>query len=179
LVTAVFTAAEYDLAHRDTSTVRRAVALLRSVPRSSAVQASRGQRFALVLDAQFRVLSKAPAAAAAVSAVDSMLQRVGGGRYNEGIGNLIAAGLWEQLGDSRRAFAATQRLRMGPGFYPFGSTFIREGARLAAASGDADAAIQLYRRYIAIRDDPEPSMRSDVEAARHELARLETQSSGK
>ncbi|HET7373860.1 MAG TPA: hypothetical protein VFJ20_10755, partial [Gemmatimonadaceae bacterium] len=93
--------------------------------------------------------------------------------------NLIVSRLWEQLGDTRRAYAAVQRRRSGPVMNLFGATYLREEARLAAAAGDVNAAIHIYRRYVTVRAEPEPSMLPDLEAAKRELARLEKAAGGK
>ncbi|MEJ2504150.1 MAG: hypothetical protein P8177_12700, partial [Gemmatimonadota bacterium] len=52
------------------------------------------------------------------------------------------------------------------------STFRREEGRLAAAAGDTAAAVDAYRRYLAMRTDPEPALRPEVERVRRELERL-------
>ena len=44
--------------------------------------------------------------------------------------------------------------------------------RLAAIVGDREAAIESYRHYLALRYDPEPSVRPEVERVRAELAKL-------
>ena len=178
-VTNAFAVGEYNLVHGAPDIERRAVSLLRGVPPSSASAASRARRFALLLDAQAAVMRKEPTAAPLVASADSMLRRVDGGEYNESAGNLVVARLWEALGDPQRAFAAAQRRPSGPEREPFGTTFLREAARLAAASGQVDAAIGYYRRYVAARAEPEPSMRPDLDAAKRELARLEAMNPGK
>ena len=83
------------------------------------------------------------------------------------IGNLIAARLFEAQGDLPRALAAVRR---ADSFY---STQRREEGRLAALNGDRSGAIRAYRRYLALRSDPEPSLRGDVQHVRAELTRLE------
>ena len=178
-VTSAFAAGEYDIARLQSASARRAATLLRAVPASSPWAASRAHRFALLLDAQIATLSKENDAPALVARADSMLRRVDGGLYNQDAGNLIVSRLWEQLGDTRRAYAAVQRRRSGPGMNRFGATYLREEARLAAAAGDVNAAIHIYRRYVTVRAEPEPSMLPDLEAAKRELARLEKAAGGK
>ena len=178
-VTTVFAAGQYDVAHQQPATARRAATLLRAVPSSSPWAASRARRFALLLDAQVAVLSKDATARDLVARADSMLRRVDGGLYNQDTGNLIVARLWEQLGDTRQAYAAVQRRRSGPVINLFGATYVREEARLAAATGDVNAAIRAYQRYVRMRAEPEPSMLADLEAAKRELARLEKTAAGK
>jgi hypothetical protein len=108
-----------------------------------------------------------------------MLRRVEYGEFNEPAGNLIVARLWERLGDVRRAYAATQRVRITATPQPFAASYQRERARLAAASGDVNGAIRAYRHYVAERARPEPALVADLEAAKRELARLEKQAGGR
>jgi hypothetical protein len=49
---------------------------------------------------------------------------------------------------------------------------IRDEARYAALLGDREGAIRAYRHYLALRADPEPALRSQVEAVRAELEAL-------
>jgi len=53
------------------------------------------------------------------------------------------------------------------------STQLREEGRLAALVGDTAAAVRAYRHYLALRNDPEPVLRPEVERIRAELERLE------
>jgi hypothetical protein len=57
-------------------------------------------------------------------------------------------------------------------------TFASHG-RLAALTGDVNAAIRAYQHYVRVRAEPEPSMLPDLEAAKRELARLEKAAGGK
>lgn len=52
------------------------------------------------------------------------------------------------------------------------TTWLREEGRLAAIAGDTAAAIRAYDRYLALRDQPEPSLAPEVNRVRQELARL-------
>ena len=45
-------------------------------------------------------------------------------------------------------------------------------ARLAAAAGERDAAIDAYRHYLLLRSDPEPALVAEVAQVREELNRL-------
>jgi len=53
------------------------------------------------------------------------------------------------------------------------STFLRDEGRLAAKLNDRAGAIRAYRHYLALRSDPEPELRAEVEQVRAELAELE------
>ena len=49
---------------------------------------------------------------------------------------------------------------------------IREEGRVAALTGDRAGAVRAYEHYLALRSDPEPALRPEVERVRAELARL-------
>ena len=85
--------------------------------------------------------------------------------------NLVLARLLEAQGDVPRALAAVRRRTFGmyPRYLP---TFLREEGRLAALTGDTAGAIAAYRHYLALRWDPEPTLRPQVERVRGELAAL-------
>jgi tetratricopeptide (TPR) repeat protein len=82
--------------------------------------------------------------------------------------NLVVARLAELQGDLPLALRAVRR-RAG-GWYL--STFLREEGRLAAISGDTTGAIRAYKHYLALRPNPEPEVRREVEQVREDLARL-------
>jgi hypothetical protein len=49
---------------------------------------------------------------------------------------------------------------------------LREEGRLAALTGDRTGAIRAYQHYLALRTDPEPSLRPQVEQVRADLGQL-------
>jgi hypothetical protein len=52
------------------------------------------------------------------------------------------------------------------------STYLREEGRLAAITGDRAGAIRAYQHYLALRTNPEPRLRPQVEQVRADLAQL-------
>ncbi len=84
---------------------------------------------------------------------------------------LIAARLFERSGRPDRALAAVRRTPYENAIML--SSFRREQGRLAVLTGDTTGAIRAYRHYLALRYDPEPHLRPEVERIRGELARLE------
>jgi DNA-binding SARP family transcriptional activator len=86
--------------------------------------------------------------------------------------NLLVARAHERAGDLPGALAAVRRQRW---YFPpeYLSAALREEGRLAALVGDTVGAIRADRLYLALRSDPEPELRSDVERVRRELERLE------
>lgn len=120
----------------------------------------------------------APAARVAIAFADSLA------RTNifqiccqpEGVknANLILASLWERAGDPASALRALRRRGGMFGIEPvYHSSFLREEGRLAALTGDTAAAVRAYRHYLALRYDPEPSLRPAVDSVRSALAALE------
>jgi tetratricopeptide (TPR) repeat protein len=82
--------------------------------------------------------------------------------------NLVVARLAEVQGDLPLALRAVRR--SGSGWYL--STLLHEEGRLAALTGDTAGAIRAYQRYLALRPNPEPAVKPEVEQVRTELARL-------
>jgi tetratricopeptide (TPR) repeat protein len=85
------------------------------------------------------------------------------------IGNLVSARLHEARGETHTSL---QRIRRRTVWSQYLSTQLRDEARLAASTGDRAGAIRAYRHYLALRSEPEPRLRPDVESMRRELARL-------
>jgi len=88
--------------------------------------------------------------------------------------NLVVARIAEAQGNLPLALKAVRR-RAGsydllPAWYL--STFLHEEGRLAALTGDTAGAIRAYQHYLALRPDPEPEVRPEVERVREEIARL-------
>ena len=52
------------------------------------------------------------------------------------------------------------------------SYILREEGRLAALVGDREGAIKAYSHYLALRYNPEPSVKPEVDRVRAELALL-------
>ena len=180
-VNTVFAAGLYDGARRNASGAAAAAASLRAmpVPAESIWVREGARRYAMVLDAQHAVVTNAPDARRVVAAADSMLREGPPGVQLRAAGNLAIANLWERVGDVPSAYAASKRVYMEPTFMPFWSTYKRERARLAAVNGNVEDAIKHYREYLAMRYDPEPSLRAHIASVKSELARLERQSAGR
>jgi hypothetical protein len=88
--------------------------------------------------------------------------------------NLVVAHLAELQGDLPLALRAVRRRAGFYGFFPSWhlSTFLREEGRLAALTGDTVGAVRAYRHYLALRTNPEPEVKPEVEIVRAELAKL-------
>lgn len=129
---------------------------------------------ARVLDALVLVRRQDARARSAVDELEALFRR---GRLDAGFVSerpLILAQLWDALGDTERALAAT-RLRMNSYTNRFPTIIARE-AGLAAALGDRDTAIELSREYLRLRSDPEPDVIPAAERVRALLASLTAES---
>jgi hypothetical protein len=86
--------------------------------------------------------------------------------------NLVLARAYEMADREGEALRAIRRgiWRAPPQLL---TTYLREEGRLAARLGDRAGALHAYRHYLALRSDPEPELRAEVERVRAELSRLE------
>jgi serine/threonine-protein kinase len=126
-----------------------------------------------MLDAWQAVLRRSPDAGRKVTSLDSAA-RSGPSRWLNHFqqANLLLARLYETEGDLPRALDALRRRHFGLGIPLYLSSYLREEGRLAAVTGDRAGAIAAYRHYLALRDDPEPSIKPRVDEVRKELAKL-------
>ena len=154
------------IAHGDTRTARPAIARLAADTR---LVADRGfpSGCDLMLEALLAAAERRPDAGAAFARLDTFLLTGRGGP-----GWVMEVARWrEAQGDIRGALRATRR-RAGYGYFWNVSYILREEGRLAALVGDRAGAIKAYRHYLALRYNPEPSVKPEVDRVRAELARL-------
>jgi serine/threonine-protein kinase len=94
--------------------------------------------------------------------------------------NLVLARAAEYQGDLPLALSALRRRAGGFMLAPhFMSAFLREEGRLSALTGDTAGAIRAYQHYLALRRDPEPALRPEVERVRAELSALLSEPAGR
>jgi serine/threonine-protein kinase len=86
--------------------------------------------------------------------------------------NLQIAHLEESRGNLTGALRALRRRAYFDWDLTFFSTALREEGRIAALAGDRADAVRAYQHYLALRSDPEPSQKPEVEQVRSELATL-------
>lgn len=86
--------------------------------------------------------------------------------------NLALARLYAERGNVRRALAAVRRRAHMETWPPYLAEQVREEGRLAAAAGDTDGATAAYRLYLALRTNPDSSLRGEVDSVRGELQKL-------
>jgi hypothetical protein len=165
------------LAHGQTGTAVRGIGRLRSarIPADSAGTVAEAGICAALLEAQLATIQRRADARTAVERLDSIARSVpqSSPMFPQCL-NVVAASLYEALGDVPHALTATRRRvnHWNDGVFCL-STLLREEGRLAALTGDPDGAIRAYRHYLALRPSPEPALAPRVAQARAELARLQ------
>jgi len=180
---AICAAALWGLAHGDPGNARQALIQLRAIagPANSREAVALSERCAPILAAELAELERGPAAAAALERLDSLAALGGAGAFAftqawQRFLNLVVARRHEARGDLAGALAAVRRraaFDANQGGTSYLSTYLREEGRLAALVGDREGAVRAYRHYLALRSDPEPSLRPEVDRVRAALARLE------
>jgi tetratricopeptide (TPR) repeat protein len=154
------------IAHRDTRTARPAIARLAADTRLVADMGG-GSGCDVMLEALLAAAERRPDAGAAFARLDTFLL-TGAGPAGW---NMEVARWRETQGDIRGALRAIRR-RAGYQEYWNMSYVLREEGRLAALVGDRAGAIEAYSHYLALRYNPEPTVKPEVERVRAELAQL-------
>jgi len=145
------------LAHGDTRTARAAIGRL-----AGSMTGCGAMLEALLAAAEHR-----PDANAAFGRLDTLIL-AGGARP----GWVMVVARWrEGQGDIQGALRATRQCDQY-GMVLLRSYCLREEGRLATLVGDRAGAIKAYSHYLALRYNPEPSVKPEVERVRAELAQL-------
>jgi hypothetical protein len=156
------------LLHGDTTTARSAITLLRaadSIPNGWDVEF---RHCGALLDGWLAVRTAAPDVRQRIERLDS-LTLTGAGSTWIMPGYRLMSALWETQGEPERALAAIRRRsnhRMDL------ATDLRFEGRLAALTGDTVGAMRAYRHYLALRFDPEPSLKPQADSVRAALKSL-------
>jgi serine/threonine-protein kinase len=166
---------QWRLAHGETSSVGRTLEFLARSDARLDPEGTPARNFACatLLAAWHSVLSGSSDGPRKVATLDSLF-RTGIPMWSFGLahGNLVLARLYEARGDLPRAAETIKRRTFGLGVPAFLATYLRDEGRLAALTGDRAGAIRAYQHYLALRDDPELSVRPQVAEIRKELAKL-------
>ena len=145
------------LAHGDTRTARAAIRRLAGSVTGCGV----------MLEALLAAAEHRPDTNAAFARLDSLIL-AGGARP----GWVMIVSRWrEAQGDIQGALRATRQCDQY-GWVLIRSYCLREQGRLATLVGDRADAIKAYRHYLALRYNPEPSVKLEVDRVRAELAVL-------
>jgi eukaryotic-like serine/threonine-protein kinase len=145
------------LAHGDTRTARAAIRRLAGSDTGCGV----------MLEALLAAAEHRPDANAAFGRLDTLILT---GRARPGWVMVVAR--WrEAQGDLRGALRATRQCGQY-GVVLNRAYCLREEGRLAALLGDREGAIKAYSHYLALRYNPEPAVKPEVDRVRAELAQL-------
>jgi hypothetical protein len=122
--------------------------------------------------ARLAAARRRPSATAALERLDALLSAGSDIReFFPTVAAVIASRLYEGRGDLEHALDLARRRTFWWNWLL--STPLRDEARLAALTGDTTEAISAYRQYLALRSDPEPRLRPDIERVRALMPALE------
>jgi tetratricopeptide (TPR) repeat protein len=162
--------AQWRLHHGDTAGVDRAIGLLRAEPlRFAAIAppvAAGGPACAALLEAALAVELRHPDAGAAVSRLDSLAFTPAVSADAITYAPLLIARLHARLGNPRAAFEALRRRDPIAGWPRYLATSWREEARYANLAGIPEEGRAALARYVALRANPDPQLRGQVNAIR-------------
>jgi serine/threonine-protein kinase len=162
----VCVSAQWSLAHGETRMVDRALTKLRT-PEPGAVGSIVAfyETCAATIAAWRSVVEHRPDSRALLTRLDSLL--LTGTPWHWALPEYrVAARLWEMTGDRVRAVAAIRRRRIDITNYL--AADLGEEGRLALAAGDTAGAVTAWRHYLALRSDPEPTLRAEAAHVRRQ-----------
>jgi hypothetical protein len=173
------TVATWRLIRGDTAGVRPMLERLRAaLPPPGTGAPDFEQLWLVALEALQADRAASPAAAQATARLDSMLAvadyTVNTIRFNAL--SLLAARLVEKYQSPKAALATVRRRAVWwNNEVPYLAAQLRETGRLATLAGEREEATAAYRHYLALRYDPEPAVKPEVERVREELGKLEVE----
>lgn len=125
-----------------------------------------------LVDAALAVATGRAGARDAVARLDSLAFTSGVAGDASTYAPILIARLHERLGDVTAALNAVRRRDELVGWPRYLATAMREEGRYAALAGATADARVAYRKFLALRDAPDPELRSQVEDVRRALAAL-------
>lgn len=158
------------------ATAARVVALADSVPVG---RRGTGAACAATIEAAHAAVTGDPQAATKLARAESIVGPAPLGSVNSGPSlNLVLARLHEASGDREAALRALRRADIPYNIPQVLQVKLREEGRLSTLLGDRDAAIAAYRRYLALRPEPEPAERGPDQEVRRALEQLMEEAAG-
>lgn len=170
----------YALDHGDSGTAQQVLNEFRAyrAPVSNASLAYPTKIYGQLLEARMAVKAGAPNAKELIARLDTVivdtprLDR----RDVRSIANLMIAGMWQEVGDMKRSYAAAQRRDLQLASPAFASKFLSLRANAAEKLGLNDEAMQALRTFVEMRARADASLQPDVQAAKNRLKALEKKS---
>jgi tetratricopeptide (TPR) repeat protein len=165
---------QWGVIRRRSEVAARAMARLRtaSAPGDSVETVRSARTCGALLAALQAIATRRADARSLVERVDSLMQLGPFGWGYLPFENLALGRMFDALGDPKRGLAAVRRGGNNRADVLLLASYLQEEGHLATLTGDRAGAIRAYQRYLTLRTDPEPEVRSEVEAVRAELARL-------
>ena len=165
------------LSRGDTTHTRQSLERLRAIERATGGATTESQTEIAMIEAMQAHLLRRPDTRQRVERLDSLLAATDYKAAHSGriaMAGIVAALIFESLGDNERAFGAVRRRAVWwNNDQVYLATQLREEGRLAALAGHRERAIEAYRHYLTLRSDPEPSLRQEADRIRQELVRLQ------
>jgi tetratricopeptide (TPR) repeat protein len=167
--------AQWQLARADTAGARATLELLREDgPEEPGPVTAPPSLCARLIEASLAVAGRRKDARARLEHIDSLVLTSAAVGDAAAYAPLVLARLYHKLGESERALAAVRRRPYMAAVWPrYLATELREEGDLARHRGDTAGALAAYRRYLALRARPEPSVQPAVTAVREQVAALE------
>ena len=165
------------LSRGDTSQTRLSLERLRAIERENGGPTTESQTEIAVIEAMQAHLLRRPDTRQKVERLDSLLAATDYKAVHSGrsaMNAIVTALIFESLGETEKAFTAVRRrTNWWNNDQVYLATQLREEGRLAALAGHRERAINAYRHYLALRSDPDPSLKQEADRIRQELVRLQ------
>jgi hypothetical protein len=165
------------LSRGDTTHTRQSLERLRAIERVSGGPSTESRTEIAMIEAMHAHLLRRSDTRQKVERLDSLLAATDYKNVHSGrnaTAGIVAALIFESLGDNERAYTAARRRSVWwTQDQVYLATQLREEGRLAALAGHRERAIVAYRHYLALRSDPDPSLRQEADRIRQELVRLQ------
>jgi DNA-binding SARP family transcriptional activator len=169
--------AQWRLHRNDTTGVPRAIERLRADSLAAGLAApplaAGSVACSELLEAWLAVTLVQPDAGRAVARLDSLAFTAGPSGDAIMYAPVLIARLHERLGGPHAALAAVRRHAQGVGWPRYLATGWHDEGRYAMAAGATDEAREAFRRYLILRAQPDPELRSEVEKVRRLMASSE------
>ena len=165
---------QWRLSQGRTATAKQTIARLRAarVPRQPIPVSASQRACALILEAQYAVITKQPDAASRIASLDSLMLSGPAVSDASTYANIVLAHLYETMGNQRAALAAFRRRSYMTGWPRYLATIRREEAQIAARLGETEIARASFARYLAIRRHAEPVLATTVDTVRSQALAL-------